>query len=649
MSPFLQTAHAPTGPSRNTPRLIGSSSRSSISRAQVSFLPVSDIPLSGAWEPDLDDDNDSEVPLTRSSSISRTTDAIPHRSFTRTTDFLLKPSYGSDDAPQLSARSEPNFRLHALCPSSPEPLDSPLLHAYDLMTDASSALGYSPHSGAAADSETEDDFATQPDSQFHLNTSGNSFGLHNSRSTLGSSASLFASNGTNHSQQGFTLGSPTASFSRISPRESSASSRSKAGGMSLSQSSLDLGGISTSTLGSGYGSSTSFGHSSVGGYTSTNSSLTGASPSPSLTRNRRRDGPGSGSSAVSPGIRSLNNSAANISIAHPHQPLFSSGSSRTSARSFGSNGGDTQLAGVSSSSILSNSVSSSDGYASAATNDSSARSSIDIQFDPDERMSVDFSRHNFQHGARTLPSAFDYSAPFGSPSRLSAETLRESSPSPIAAFQLPSVASPNNLATPSSGRSRSRTFGASDRSSPNLMSPQSPLPTFSLGSPTLIPSSSARALSTSTLPEKSPTRPRGGGSGAAFAARTQSFLSNPHPSNRNRRESSSSSGSRPRPRPAGLQQSGSDIELPKSMTAANVHGLIPNLSVNVVPPSPSRPQSRLPCFNLRKNDVTNRITAGTVRRATIQICQILILCCSPIHDFRPAIPSNAILLLLISL
>lgn len=608
MSPFLQTAHSSSGSSRNIPRLVGSSSRSSISRAQVSF-PLSDIPLSGAWEPDLDDDNDSEVPLSRSSSISRTTDAIPHRSVTRTTDFLLKPSYGTDDAPQLSARSEPNFRLHALCPSSPEPMDSPLLHGYDVMTDAATALGYGPHGGAAPDSETDDDFATQRDSFYHLNTSGNSFGLHHSRSTLGSSASLFASNGTNHSQQGFTLGSPTASFSRISPRDSGASSRIKAGGMNLSQSSLDLGGISSSTLNSsGYGSN----YSSVGGYASNNSSMTGASPSPSLTRNRKRDGPGSGSSAVSPGIRSLNNSAANISIAHPHQPLFSSGSSRTSARSFGSNGGDTQLAGLSSSSILSNSVSSSDGYTSAATNDSSARSSIDIQFDPEERMSVDSSRPNFQHGARTLPSAFDYSAPFGSPSRLSADTLRESSPSPIASFQLPSFASPSHLATPSSGRSRSRTFG-SETTSPNLVSPQSPLPSFSLGSPTLGASSSARALNVSALPEKSPTRPRGGGSGAAFAARTQSFLSNPHPSARNRRDSSCSSGSRPRPRPAGLQQSGSDIELPKSMTAAPVHGLIPNLSVNIVPPSPSRPQTNLPVLD-RKQDVLSRIGADTVRR-----------------------------------
>ena len=568
-----------------------------------------DLPTANNWIQDYGDDNDSDIPLTSFSNASRTADAIPPRSATRTTDSLLSPSYGYDDAPQLSARSEPNFRLHALCPSSPDTMDSALDTSFDIITDASTALGYDQETAA----ETDDDYANPKDAFYHLNTSGNSFNLHHSQSTLGSSSSLFASGGTGTqtgaSQQisSFTLGSPTPSFSRISPRTSGASSRIKWGGnMNLSNSSFELGGLSSSTVGSGYGSSPSYGTS---GASSSRSSLSGISPVAIQARNRERDGHGSptpSASAVSPGIRSLNTSAANISIAYPRQPLFSSAGSRLSSRSIGS---DSQLAGISSSSILSTSVSSSEGYISAATNDSSARSSIDIQYDPDEMMNIDLGRPvspQYQHGARTLPANLD-SGLYRSSSRQSLDAGRDS-PSPALSFQLPSLTSPNSLATPSSGRSRSRTFGSSERPSPSAASPSSPLPTFSLGSPTLAP----RSSHSGALPEKSPTRPRGGGAGAAFAARTQSFLSNPHPSMRHRRDSSSSSLSRPRPKPTGLQHSGSDIELPKSKTG--VHGLIPNLnSRNVVPASPSRPQARLPYFNERNNVACNRITPETVR------------------------------------
>lgn len=100
----------------------------------------------------------------------------------------------------------------------------------------------------------------------------------------------------------------------------------------------------------------------------------------------------------------------------------------------------------------------------------------------------------------------------------------------------------------------------------------------------------------------SPTRSRGGNPNTV-GQRTANFMSNPRPSiNRQRRESIS----RPKPK-----LSGEGPTFPKEVP---VGGLIPDIKPTpIVPPSPSRPQGRLPYFH-KKGDVTcNRISNSTVR------------------------------------
>lgn len=651
-STFTQTTHAP--PSLAVCGSHGGVGRSFISRSgqspRVTFMPVPDLTI-GTWgnhwgqvEDEEDegydnaatsataDDDDSSIGAALGSSqnnVSRTMDSLPPRNACLTSDSLLSPN---DELQQLSARSEPNFRRSALrFPSSPEAHHPLHRDDFEIMSNPAAALGLGPRpTPTHIDDDDDDEYEDSNDPFYRLNSSGSSLGR-----SHGMNANLFSSGGSNG---GFgvtplqlpapAFGSPTASFSahnRISPRNPGTSSRILFGnnGFNASRSSLDLGASSSSTIGSGFGSVASGAQSSVGGYSSaSHSSNNGSTPSPSWARNRPRDGPGSGSSSssvTSNGTRSLNNSVAAISISRPPSGLYASAGARLHSQSTGSNGGDSQLGGLSSSSLLSTSVSSSDGYASL--NDSSTRTSLD-QGDDSSMSGIDFNYQaspQYQHGARTLPSASDFSFMFGSPSRLSMDTSRANSPSPIASFQLPTSPSPNHLNTPSTsgGRSRSRTFGADGASSSNMGSPASPLaPTYSASSHNLMPSPSRGSL----VPEKSPTR-RGGGPAARFAARTQSFISNPHPTSRHRRESSSSSLSRPRPRP-NMQSTGSDIEIPKSMMTGPSGGLIPDLSSvranNIPPPSPSRPQSKLP-HSIDGNGTINRIKPETVRHNLLLI------------------------------
>lgn len=633
-----------------------------------------------------------------------------------------------DGISQLSARSEPNFSRHALRPCSPMHYDPmSLTDDYEVLTGAHSVMRPGADSGAGdlSGSRRASDTGPVPNidhwssiRETRRNTSStSSLSAHShghtpsrspSASALASSCSSSASFASVHSsatasassstsarpaqsrispfaptgivspplsstqlspnsfQSPFSLSSGSgpataAASSRISPRNSGASSRILFGtsnpGSTLTQSTPDAFSFYAT---SPHSSSSS----SLGG---SHCATTGASPvtsSPSWARQRARarDGSQSSSSSSSSHRQSLNStSSAPLTRPRPVLHTYSGASAAVTTTA------DSQFAGVSSSVLSESALSSSDGYASSvATNDSSARSSIDIQFDRDDMMMVDsvspspvpamgsnrmFSASTSSLGsytlthapssARTLPMFLEYSNDMGA--HHEGETSLNLDDADFSLVRTktgrdygygPANSRASTLATPKeSGRSRSRTFGSSEKPW-GLKSPQSPSAS-PVPSPSVSRSVNATAIansaSASTLlsqsasngqlaypeaPEKSPTRARVGGASAAFAARTQAFVSNPHPSLHARhRRDSSASNSRPRPRPFGLQQSGSDMEIPKSK-GSSVQGLIPNIrALNVAPASPSRPQTILPSFKQR-NDGTGsiRIHPETVRK-----------------------------------